>query len=1266
MNEAREDSSPSLSAKIGEAGILRPRISQPSQLDIAALTQKVEACTGIADLYARLTSLDSLYREELVPFWNVFIKSTDAYASALIEARKSGEQSIRSQSSIARAELEHQKRAEIDIPAQLAESVKADASRFRDESNTFVLEFCKRIGDEIKGAKPPDEIAARKASMRNAFIGNVFGTYVVGAPASENYRAARRAADVLPGAERMGDVAQRFKPKLEDVLGNIWLVLKAVPLASQIFVGAVVTLVAHAFTQSYLVGLFFGVWAAVGVFIIQKRQRANVPQVYQTLIEQTAREQCLREASAANEIQRLEEQIASGKARCETRERAIESETQDANRQLESEWRAAIATATQTYWTSREACSKASAGLSALLDAAIIARRDVYARLQSSRCEDDLQEAPLAERTRFRMGARVEATHNGPSGETERLLMLGAGSFTPVICPSNAPVCWEFDRRKSLLLHSDNPSGASANSFPGAIITRILHQVPAGKANFMFFDPIGLGRNFGAFLKLGDYSDKLISGKVWSDREHVRSKLKDLIAHIENVTQKYLRSDFADIDAYNEKAGEIAEPYRILVLADFPEAFDEESTRDLVRVIQNGPRCGVFSLIHINTSRPLPHGFSLDMISPHCMELSADKGSMRVRLADGACLADQRTQDAIALELDASADGKLIDEIVVRFGEGAQLASRVEVPYQRLLTMAKIGEDEWWSQSSNNGIEVPLGPSGAKNVQTLRLGSGLAHHVLIVGRPGSGKSNLIHVCITTLARRYAPDEVQLYLVDFKKGVEFKCYADSKLPHARVIAVESEREFGLSVLEGLDAELKTRGELFRSSGSVNLSEYRNKSGQKLPRIILIVDEFQEFFTRDDRIKRESLILFDRLVRQGRAFGIHIILGTQSLANSGLERSTQDQMAVRIALQCSEADSRLILAQDNVAARLLSRPGEGIYNDSAGLVEGNNLFQAALFSEDDRLRELAALTKAAEERSWHGPPPTIFEGHEAAQIAACPFISTAIVADRPNTPRPLWLWLGEPISLKSSVALPLKRQSGKNLLVLSKDEEQGVGVVMAALLSVAAQTDRSDCRFSVIDLTSADAVWAEHPEEFAASMPHKAEVLGRRDLRLVLPELEAEVTRRGSSGLMREPTIILTVLGLHRARELREGGSGGSSLLSMNSGDDATPNLSNCMLKILREGPEVGVHTFFWCDTYGNLDRALDRGGLNEIGLKVSGPLAGQESHRIFDDEVAAGIDKPFRMVKYDDDQVGAFELFRPYAVPPVEYIREVGKQLSARA
>ena len=96
-----------------------------------------------------------------------------------------------------------------------------------------------------------------------------------------------------------------------------------------------------------------------------------------------------------------------------------------------------------------------------------------------------------------------------------------------------------------------------------------------------------------------------------------------------------------------------------------------------------------------------------------------------------------------------------------------------------------------------------------------------------------------------------------------------------------------------------------------------------------------------------------MLLDRLVRQGRAFGIHVLLGSQTLGGAySLARSTIGQMAVRIALQCSESDAQLILSEENTAARLLTRPGEAIYNDANGLFEGNHPFQIVWLSDNER--------------------------------------------------------------------------------------------------------------------------------------------------------------------------------------------------------------------------------------------------------------------------------------------------------------------------
>jgi len=293
------------------------------------------------------------------------------------------------------------------------------------------------------------------------------------------------------------------------------------------------------------------------------------------------------------------------------------------------------------------------------------------------------------------------------------------------------------------------------------------------------------------------------------------------------------------------------------------------------------------------------------------------------------------------LTVDAPPAEATLTRLMHAVGNLARDANRVEVPFDTIAPPP----DRIWSSSAAEELRIPVGRTGAVRIQELRLGRGVAQHALIAGKTGSGKSTLLHVMITNLALLYSPDEVELYLVDFKKGVEFKPYASLGLPHARVIAIESEREFGMSVLQRLDVELRRRGDLFREQGVQDLRAYRHANPDvRMPRVLLIIDEFQEFFVQDDKISQDAALLLDRLVRQGRAFGIHVLLGSQTLAGAyTLARSTLGQMAVRIALQCSESDAHLILSDDNTAARLLSRPGEAIYNDANGLFEGNHPFQ-----------------------------------------------------------------------------------------------------------------------------------------------------------------------------------------------------------------------------------------------------------------------------------------------------------------------------------
>src|SRR5581483_7367935 len=128
--------------------------------------------------------------------------------------------------------------------------------------------------------------------------------------------------------------------------------------------------------------------------------------------------------------------------------------------------------------------------------------------------------------------------------------------------------------------------------------------------------------------------------------------------------------------------------------------------------------------------------------------------------------------DAFPLTLDEPPPAAQVTEMLQTAGQYAVDAGRVELPFEVIAPAAA----DFWTSSTRAGIDVPLGRAGATRLQTMKLGQGTSQHVLVAGKTGSGKSTLLHALITNLALRYSPDEIELYLIDFKQGVEFKVYA----------------------------------------------------------------------------------------------------------------------------------------------------------------------------------------------------------------------------------------------------------------------------------------------------------------------------------------------------------------------------------------------------------------------------------------------------------------------------------------------------------
>lgn len=148
---------------------------------------------------------------------------------------------------------------------------------------------------------------------------------------------------------------------------------------------------------------------------------------------------------------------------------------------------------------------------------------------------------------------------------------------------------------------------------------------------------------------------------------------------------------------------------------------------------------------------------------------------------------------------------------------------------------------------------------------------------LIVGVPGTGKSRLIDAMILNGAMKYSPDEVVFHLLDFKQALSSDAYlTDCRIPHVKVVSRENKAEEADIIMSSILSEIEARGDLFKQVGVDNIAGYNKVSEKKIPRIIIVVDECQHLF-EDDNLSKKC----ENIVREGRAFGIHLVLATQTV-------------------------------------------------------------------------------------------------------------------------------------------------------------------------------------------------------------------------------------------------------------------------------------------------------------------------------------------------------------------------------------------------
>jgi DNA segregation ATPase FtsK/SpoIIIE, S-DNA-T family len=506
----------------------------------------------------------------------------------------------------------------------------------------------------------------------------------------------------------------------------------------------------------------------------------------------------------------------------------------------------------------------------------------------------------------------------------------------------------------------------------------------------------------------------------------------------------------------------------LLVIASLPELTEAGDLHRIAALAQAGPAAGLHLVVagwppppltSATSQQPLPLSTQIWLGNPYAV----------VGDPPGATFADSASGLNAPVYLDEDPPAELVMEVC---GEiAAQAADQHRLSLDDVLPDPAEGI---WNSDSADGLAATVGVAG--DVPVVLRFNDQTPHWMVGGRSGSGKTAFLINVLYGLSMRYGPDELALYLLDFKEGISFADFTPSRrdpswLPQVRAVGVESDREYGLAVLHELDAEMTRRSLAYEQAGVTRFLDLRADGQTHLPRVLCVIDEFQVLLAGTDRIATEAVGLLESLARKGRSYGIHLVLCSQTIR--GLETlytkrdSIFGQFPVRIALP-GGGD---VLDPTNYSAAALPL-GTAVVNTAGGLggprgaTRGHEKTVQFPDPHADQATLAALRRHLWKRRPPDAEPPAIFEGYARHYLADDPaYQDLKAGADRRG------MLIGRAVDLRlSTVAFPVDTSPGRHLAVLGPSE-MGADVVDAAARSLAAQHEPGSASFLVASLVAA---------------------------------------------------------------------------------------------------------------------------------------------------------------------------------------------------
>ncbi|WQT17780.1 DNA translocase FtsK [Helicobacter pylori] len=438
------------------------------------------------------------------------------------------------------------------------------------------------------------------------------------------------------------------------------------------------------------------------------------------------------------------------------------------------------------------------------------------------------------------------------------------------------------------------------------MLMRLLSSAPLVQLEVILIDALSLGGIFNLARRLLDKdNDFIYQQRILTESKEIEEALKHLYEYLKVNLQEKL-AGYRDFVHYNEEAKDPL-PLKALFLSGV-DALSKDALYYLEKIMRFGSKNEVLSFVNLESEKNNQSAEDLKRYTEFFKDTTSFERFkyLNVEIVNDQGIQSQHMQD-------------FADKIKAYYRQKKEVK-------RELKDLQK--DEKFWTKSSQYEVVVPVGWGINHKEVCFEIGE-LQNHTLICDHSGSGKSNFLHVLIQNLAFYYAPNEVQLFLLDYKEGVEFNAYvADTPLEHARLVSVASSISYGITFLKWLCDEIKKRSDRFKQFKVKDLSDYRKHD--EMPRLIVVIDEFQVLFSDNKSTKAVEGHL-NTLLKKGRSYGVHLVLATQTMRGTDINPSFKAQIANRIALPMDAEDSSSVLGDD--AACELVRP-EGIFNNNGG--------------------------------------------------------------------------------------------------------------------------------------------------------------------------------------------------------------------------------------------------------------------------------------------------------------------------------------------